>query len=154
MTIPRKRRLPKAVKAKRRTVAQEKRDLQKLVRTSRGNLSEMARALAQAQQPITRQALTRKLDRLGLLVEADTLRHAAGVSGPRTHIPGGMPDPAAECQQLLDAAASAANYQAAADSLGIGRRTLFRRLRQFDLTPAKVDRRRQELAAQAAAPAA
>lgn len=99
-----------------------------------GNLSAMARALA----PIHRQALSKKLERAGLLAEADVARALAGVRGRRLTLPGVHPDPVGERRMILDAVARHPGYRDAARALGISDRTMLRRMARYRIKPEEV----------------
>lgn len=116
-----------------------------LVRDCRGNLSEVARRLsAQGERPIRRQALTRRLERLGLAALATELAVAAGVSGRRrqdaTQL-GAARD--ADRLRMLDALVGAPKYDAAAKALGLPRRTFYNRLRRYSITADAVEQHRR-----------
>lgn len=105
----------------------EQEALAALVRRHRGNLSACAGELK-----ITRQAFTRRLAKHDLTGLADQERATHLVSGPRTSLgDAGLPGERASILAALAATTNAAN---AADRLGIGRRTLFRRCSALAIT--------------------
>ncbi len=123
----------------------EKADMEKLLVKHHGNISAVAKEARFGGRQISRQALTRHLDRMGLVERAESLRAIAGVSGPRATLVNGADDPAAERARVVQALASSATAVDAAAALGISRRTLFRRVNQYNISEAQVLRARRRL---------
>lgn len=118
--------------------------LEELVRRCRGNMSAIARELSEGGKRITRQAVTRRLARAGLAKLVSELAVAGGVSGRRR--PDAREQAKAhqrERERILDALAAAPTYDAAAAPLGLPRRTLYRRIARYEITPEQVAERRQ-----------
>lgn len=103
--------------------------LSALIRRHHGNISEIARRLN-----FTRQAITRHLDRYGLLEEAQRARTSAFVPGPRVSAPLAV-DVERERRELL-AALGRGGHKGAARELGVGPSTILRRMRKLGLTAA------------------
>lgn len=100
---------------------QPRQELRALVRTHRGNLSELARALG-----VSRQAATRRLEAAGLVEYAAEQRVAAGVTGPRsaTAVAAGAET---ERAAMLKAFGATDNDEAARARLGMARRSFYRK---------------------------
>jgi len=121
----------------------ERADLEALVLRCSGNMSAIARELSAGGKRITRQAVTRRLARFGLLRLAGEMAIAGGVSGRRrAQPPKGSKVHQIERERILDALAAAATYDAAAGPLGLTRRTLYRRIARYGITPEQVAERR------------
>lgn len=123
----------------------ERTGLAKLVREYAGNRSAIARALSEGGNEITRQGVSAKLRRFGLLEEADRLSVSARKPGPRDHVP------AAELRRqretLLDAMAKVETYDEAPALLGYSSATMYRLIKQYKITPRQVANRRNRKAA-------
>lgn len=78
---------------------------------------------------ISRQALSQRMERLGILEEAAKERTRCSVSGPRWQATAG--EQKTERQRILDAIDKTKNASEAAATLGIGRSTLYRKLREL-----------------------
>jgi transcriptional regulator with GAF, ATPase, and Fis domain len=120
--------------------------LEALVRRCSGNLSAIARELSQGGKRITRQAVTRRLEKHSLLDLVAQLAVAAGVSGKRRHTSVEAKAHKAERARILAALATSANYDAAAAPLGLPLRTLYNRISRYAITQAEVERKRDRLA--------
>ena len=125
--------------------ANERRILSKLVAKHAGNRSAIARELSDGGNEITRQGVSAKLRRLGLLEEADRLSVAANKPGPRDNVP------AAELRRqreaLLAALAKVDTYDEAPALLGYSSATMYRLIKLYKITPRQVASRRKKLAA-------
>lgn len=108
-----------------------------------GVVSEIAKELSKGDESITRQAISRRIARLGLKGQADRARAAAGVRGPRSTLAAGVADPREERERLMDALKLAANCTEAAAAAGMSRRNFFRRLAHHKIDHAKVLRARK-----------
>lgn len=117
----------------------EKTALAKLMRSAHGNLSEIARRLAEKGTPITRQEVTRRLQKYGLAEEAERLRVQSAVSGPRASLTDGVVDRDTARRAAITALATSAGYRAAAEKLGISPRTMARRMRLLEITQEEVE---------------
>lgn len=106
--------------------------LVRLIARHHGNLSAIAKA-----RSTTRQAIARRLKLHDLSERADRARAAAGVRGPRPKV---TPEEttAAERQRLVRALVKHGGYRPAAAALGIGKRTMARKMRQLRITPEEV----------------
>lgn len=125
--------------------ANERRTLAKLVAAHAGNRSAIARALSEMGTPITRQGVSAKLKRHGLLEEADRLSTAACKPGPRNNVPAAQLRQQRE--QLLDALARVATYDEAPPLLGYSSATMYRLIRLHRVTPRQVAAQRKRLEA-------
>lgn len=110
--------------------------MRELVERHKGVLSDIAR-----ERKVTRQAIKRQVEKLGLKPLADELRAAAGKPGPRTSIDG-----ADEKQRILEALASTGNTAQAVKKAGMSRRHFFRRKEHFQIDDDAVQRERDRLA--------
>ncbi len=108
--------------------------LLRLIKRHRGNLTAIAEAL---DPPITRQGAAWHMERLGLLDEAAKARAGAGVKGPRLLLDGTAIEVLGEREQIEAAIAQAGGREGAAAALGMSRRTLYRKLHQYNLMTPK-----------------
>jgi len=126
----------------------EREKLEALVRQHDGNRSAIAAALTSAGQPITRQAVTKKLQRVGLIALADDLALSAKGMGQRNHV---SPEAEAEDRsRILQALAKAKTYDEAAAPLEMSVPTLYRRIAKYKIKRAEVAREKKRLADAAA----
>lgn len=111
--------------------------LRKLVLTHRGNLSAIAGALG-----VSRQAATRRLKAAGLLELAAAQRLAGGVTGPR--IPGEAVSEAsdAERERMMRALGSTDSDEEARITLGMARRSFYRKKAALGIDAAAIARAR------------
>jgi DNA-binding transcriptional LysR family regulator len=96
--------------------------------------------------PITGEGLRLHLRRHGLLEEAARARATAGIGGPRPQLLHGVVDSAADRSRLLDLLVSERTYRDVIAKLGISRSSLFRKLRNYQITQTVIEQHRQELA--------
>lgn len=120
----------------------ERAALRAILRAQDGVISRMAAALddpgvaasVSFACPISRQGLALHLARHGLLRECAEARARAMIGTTRSQLAAGVADPERERERVLEAIAAAPTRAAAARKLGMGQRTLTRRLRAFGLT--------------------
>ena len=122
----------------------DKAALKALVVECAGNRSRMARALAERGQPLSRQAISVRLKRAGLLVEADRLSASDRKRGPRNNLPKSAARK--EREVILDALARSKRYADAPALLDMTHATMYRRIAEYEITTAMVKRRRAKLA--------
>lgn len=124
---------------------EERKRLTRLVERHHGNLSSMCRDLAKGREFISRQGLTARLRKYGLVEAACAERARSGVTGPRVHLADGSADPEAERETILQTLALTQTYEHARAELGMSRRTLYRKLSKYEITAEVVETRRQRL---------
>ena len=110
-----------------------------------GNRSAIARALSKGSSTITRQGVSRQLERHGLLAEADRLSSMSRKPGPRNNVPTGRLRE--ERETLLNTLASVATYDEAPAKLGYSPATMYRLIKEHSITARQVANRRKKLAA-------
>ena len=125
------------------TWSNERQEMRRLVREHQGNRTAIARALSERGQKITRQGVSSKLRRLGLLEEADKLSQAASKPGPRDNVPPAILE--REREALLDALARSETYADAPAKLGISIATMYRRIASHGIKQRHVVKRRRQL---------
>jgi AraC-like DNA-binding protein len=131
----------------------ERRQLLRLIEESRGSISGMTLALQHRkncrdltfQTPISRQGLTLHLQRHGLLEEAARARAASRIGGARPQLPQGVIDPVSERERLVALLALKPSYREVIAEMGISRRTFYRKVSAYAITPAEIERRRDSL---------
>ena len=114
--------------------------LARLVERFHGNRSAIARAMSRGGFTITRQGVTGKLERAGLLAEADRLSHLALKPGQRTNLDGDELD--LERAALVDALAGVEHYGDAIEDnggpLAYSIATLWRKISAYQVTREEV----------------
>lgn len=115
------------------SVSDEARTLRALVVQYHGNLSALARALSEDGDSITRQAVTRKLHKFNLQTLAAELRTKHHVSGDREEWK------AEERARLVKIVAASPTHAAAAERMGIHRRSLLHALKRHGVTPEEIE---------------
>lgn len=122
--------------------------LRGLVGQCLGNRSRMARELDRRGQPLSRQAISVRLERAGLLVEADRLSAGDRKRGPRRNLP--KVDGSKEKAAILKALSEVDRYADAPAKLAMTHATFYRRLHDYGITRAMVKRSRAAAAGRTA----
>ncbi len=114
-------------------MSDEERDrIRRALERNQGSLSRAAKDLGWSRKTVWQKLKNHP----GLAAEADALRAAAGVKGPRPSLPGNRLDPEGERVELQRALEAVGwNAGEAAKALGIGRRTLYTLMKRYDLPP-------------------
>lgn len=111
-----------------------------LVREEQGNRSRIADRIG-----LSRQGVSARLRKLGLLREADDLKLSSGTPGPRPSVGGRVKRE--ERNRILDALAAAPNREAALPELGMTIAALYRRMKWLKITDSSIERRKRKLQA-------
>lgn len=107
--------------------SQTKRELRALIADHKGNIADIARALTKATgREVTRQAVSQRIHRAELDDFADRARNRNGIQGKHF-------ESDAERRRVLAAIRRTEDRDAAARELGMSRRTLFRKVKQYGL---------------------
>lgn len=123
--------------------ATEHQQLEKLIATHHGNLSAMQRELAKGGEEITREGVAVRLRAHGLFGAAAAARRVSMVTGPRAQAKG--EEYTLERTRILDALATAPTYREARQVLGFTHRTLYRKLKEFNISARTVIRHRARM---------